>query len=360
VNPDARPQPRDDVDFDVVDGEGLVLSPDGPGLHRLNGSAMAVWLACDGTTTVDGIVADLAERFGIAPPARRDVRTQVRDVVEELVTLRLVDVPGRPPPATSPCDSAATRRRGAGGLAYLLVPESPCRARLDEAGWDAVVGVEVGDLRLGVHTDTVETAAWVRQVVGPRAVDDPSAPPNVRVERGSRPDGSGSTGRRPGVYDGHRWVGGAGDDDGLARLVRARLGAQLPLGPDAGEQVRLGMEAVLGPEGVVLRRWYAGPPREGDAVVLPPPVVIDTDRMVVLEPDPRLAGTGGSTLLPVAGIDLRPVAPPGGEPHDAVHLDPDALAHSLAGELHLAPGEPAAGRLRPLLALARRLGATLP
>ena len=59
-------------------------------LILLNSSAAAVWELCDGTTTLDDMVRELAEALGAAGSAAEEITEDVRLTVGKLADLGLV------------------------------------------------------------------------------------------------------------------------------------------------------------------------------------------------------------------------------------------------------------------------------
>lgn len=74
----VRPKKRDGLSERLVAGERVVLDPDAESMHQLNVTATVVWELCDGSLDLDGIAAELVERFDVdAATARRDVEQAV-------------------------------------------------------------------------------------------------------------------------------------------------------------------------------------------------------------------------------------------------------------------------------------------
>lgn len=53
----------DDVETAVFEGEAVLFRESTRAIHRLNALAGAVWVMCDGETTVTDMVGELAEAF---------------------------------------------------------------------------------------------------------------------------------------------------------------------------------------------------------------------------------------------------------------------------------------------------------
>jgi hypothetical protein len=69
-----RPKRRPDVEWVTLDGEAVLYDPTANVLHRLNAGAVAVWAACDGTASMDGITKAIVDAYS-GPPGEigRDV-----------------------------------------------------------------------------------------------------------------------------------------------------------------------------------------------------------------------------------------------------------------------------------------------
>ncbi len=63
--PDATPLGVDGVETSVFDGEAVLFHESAAMVHRLNSVAAAVWLLCDGETTVASMPEELAEYFAV-------------------------------------------------------------------------------------------------------------------------------------------------------------------------------------------------------------------------------------------------------------------------------------------------------
>ena len=66
------PRRHRDVCSQVLDGEAVVYDPRDGVLHHLDAAATEVWRRCDGTRTVDELVALIAADHGLAPAEVRD------------------------------------------------------------------------------------------------------------------------------------------------------------------------------------------------------------------------------------------------------------------------------------------------
>ena len=82
MDPTARPTLRASVDYRVLDDlSGVVVDADNGQAHALNPVGVAVIERCDGTLTVDEIVAEVSDVFD-APRDRieQDVRQFLDDI----------------------------------------------------------------------------------------------------------------------------------------------------------------------------------------------------------------------------------------------------------------------------------------
>jgi Coenzyme PQQ synthesis protein D (PqqD) len=70
-----HPKRRSDVSVRVVEGETVVFDRQGGVIHQLNHTASWIWERCDGTSTVDAIIDQLAQVFDV------DHDTATEDVV---------------------------------------------------------------------------------------------------------------------------------------------------------------------------------------------------------------------------------------------------------------------------------------
>lgn len=62
--PDDTPQAVDDVEVAVFEGEAVLFHESASMVHHLGAVAGAVWMCCDGRTTVASMVDELADVFG--------------------------------------------------------------------------------------------------------------------------------------------------------------------------------------------------------------------------------------------------------------------------------------------------------
>jgi hypothetical protein len=91
----SRPVPADGVPtsapsvvWEELDGECVLYDEARDELHRLNGTASVVWQLCDGTTTVEQLVGELADAYG-AP--REVIEGDVTTLLGELAMQGLLD-----------------------------------------------------------------------------------------------------------------------------------------------------------------------------------------------------------------------------------------------------------------------------
>lgn len=68
------PARRADVEWVELDGDAVLYDPAAHVLHRLNPEAAAVWAACDGRTTAEGIIGAIDDAYaGSSEAIARDV-----------------------------------------------------------------------------------------------------------------------------------------------------------------------------------------------------------------------------------------------------------------------------------------------
>ena len=84
-----RPLRRPGVEWVELDNEVVVYDPATQSLHRLNASAAHVWLACDGTTSVDQLVNRVARLY---TETGETIGTDVRALLGRLVDAGIVAV----------------------------------------------------------------------------------------------------------------------------------------------------------------------------------------------------------------------------------------------------------------------------
>lgn len=75
------PARRADVEWVELDGDAVLYDPAAHVLHRLNPEAAAVWAACDGRTTAEGIIGAIDDAYaGSSEAIARDVPARYRPV----------------------------------------------------------------------------------------------------------------------------------------------------------------------------------------------------------------------------------------------------------------------------------------
>lgn len=92
----ARPVAVDQVETAIFDGEAVLFRQSTGTIHQLGAVAGAVWVSCDGDTTVAAMLDELDELFGL-PPA--DLAERVDEALSRLADEGLLvgfDAPSRP------------------------------------------------------------------------------------------------------------------------------------------------------------------------------------------------------------------------------------------------------------------------
>ena len=87
---DSWPVRRDGAAAVELDDNVALYDEVGQLLILLNSSAAAVWELCDGTTTLDDMVRELAEALGVAGSDAEQIAEDVRLTVRMLADLGLV------------------------------------------------------------------------------------------------------------------------------------------------------------------------------------------------------------------------------------------------------------------------------
>ena len=104
----AQPEAVDGVDTAIFDGEAVLFRESTCTIHHLGAIAGAVWMSCDGATSVESMVAQLGDLFGTGAAQLAAV---VDEALIELANQSLltepslvVDIACRPaaPPVTIP------------------------------------------------------------------------------------------------------------------------------------------------------------------------------------------------------------------------------------------------------------------
>jgi hypothetical protein len=116
--PSDTPLGVDGVEAAIFDGEAVLFHESAAMVHRLNAVAGAVWLLCDGETTVASMPGELAEVFGV--PAG-DLVDPIGEALDGLAAAGLLvgeDAPVHLPLVPEP-------RRAADGTPILVAPPDP-------------------------------------------------------------------------------------------------------------------------------------------------------------------------------------------------------------------------------------------
>ena len=87
MNSTAHPLRSDEYVWREVNGEVYVLGAQGSVLRVFNGTGSAIWKLCDGTLSVDDIVARVVAEFAAEPDV---VRADVREFLDELAAAKIV------------------------------------------------------------------------------------------------------------------------------------------------------------------------------------------------------------------------------------------------------------------------------
>ena len=116
--PSDTPLGVDGVETAVFDGEAVLFHESAAMVHRLNAVAGAVWLLCDGETTVAAMADELAEVFGVAPAELSD---PIGEALENLAAAGLLV--GQDGPVHLPLVAEPTR--AADGTPILVAPPDP-------------------------------------------------------------------------------------------------------------------------------------------------------------------------------------------------------------------------------------------
>ena len=70
--PDDRPIGIADVELALFDGEAVLFDVQASMVHLLDAVAGGTWLCCDGETSVEAMVGELADSFGVTEAADRE------------------------------------------------------------------------------------------------------------------------------------------------------------------------------------------------------------------------------------------------------------------------------------------------
>lgn len=82
------PKRRPDLTVRIVDGETVVLDRQKGLIHQLNRTASYIWDQCDGTSTLEAIVARFSEAFAVD---RKTATADVTATVLQLQQLQLLE-----------------------------------------------------------------------------------------------------------------------------------------------------------------------------------------------------------------------------------------------------------------------------
>ena len=87
------PRRRDDVRLHDRELRSYLVVPDGGAAHELNPTARAVWELCDGTTTLDELVAAITQIFSVDRDVAVADVTAVVDQLDAAGLVRWADTP---------------------------------------------------------------------------------------------------------------------------------------------------------------------------------------------------------------------------------------------------------------------------
>ena len=119
----ARPRPADGLVTYEVDDELLILDPRVDRLHQLDRLGTIIWSVLDGEATVDELVEDLADAFGVEPDL---VRHDLGELLRDLDGLGLLDGSNAPGRSTPPVESdTGPPDDGLWRPTYLVDPPAP-------------------------------------------------------------------------------------------------------------------------------------------------------------------------------------------------------------------------------------------
>ncbi len=116
--PSDTPLGVDGVETAVFDGEAVLFHESASMVHRLNAVAGAVWLLCDGETTVAAMADELAGVFSVAPT---DLADPIGEALDNLAAAGLLV--GRDGPVHLPLVPEPSR--AADGTPILVAPPDP-------------------------------------------------------------------------------------------------------------------------------------------------------------------------------------------------------------------------------------------
>lgn len=88
-NQDVKVKRSDETVWRVIDGDIVVLLPEGAMLHALTGCGSRVWQLINGGTTIKEIVQGICNEYDVEPQRARE---EVTEFVHKLVAMKLVEV----------------------------------------------------------------------------------------------------------------------------------------------------------------------------------------------------------------------------------------------------------------------------
>jgi pyrroloquinoline quinone biosynthesis protein D len=91
---DPVPAPRGRHVIEEIDHESLIYRRPTKAAIYLNETATVIWKLCDGTRTVQEVIAILAESF---PDAGQDIAADVKETIDELVLAGALELGDRKP-----------------------------------------------------------------------------------------------------------------------------------------------------------------------------------------------------------------------------------------------------------------------
>jgi len=88
---DSYPQRSDELVWRVIDGEVVILTTDGHGIHTLNKVGRVIWELSDGTRNIKEIVSLICERFDVSFEV---AKADVLDFVKQLEDKKILQIRG--------------------------------------------------------------------------------------------------------------------------------------------------------------------------------------------------------------------------------------------------------------------------
>jgi PqqD family protein of HPr-rel-A system len=86
--PTDQPRAVDDVETAVFEGDVVVYHESTGRVHQLNSTAGAVWLLCDGETSVEAMAVELGEIYAMAPD---DLVEGIHQALNQIADTGLLD-----------------------------------------------------------------------------------------------------------------------------------------------------------------------------------------------------------------------------------------------------------------------------